>query len=230
MRKQHHIVGSLGPCFIHSLLNQLIESLRLQVIEQDAVGIIERITFKNHRLRSTDPNVGHSLIAVLMNHIGGKDGVWFSCFVEIDTGHRRTHLLQQLSHTGHSIVKLMVAQRESVVVHKSHDISDILSLRDGTRGVTLQIVTTTHHSSIGRIRTVDSITQTSHLRIAVNTAMHIVLVKNHDALLSHYHMTAHHQSHHTKNIFLHHLLLFTECKDRQKSRKNKTFGYFYLPP
>ena len=195
--EQHHVVGSLGPCIIDSLLDQVVESLRLQVVEQDTVGIIERITLKDHRLRRTGPDVGYTFVAILPDDVGRIDGLWLTGLEQVGTDHGGTYLRQQFLHTGHAIVELVIAYRQGVIVHVAHDVGDILSLGDGTRGVALQEVSTTDGCRIGRVRTIDRIAQPSHLRIAVDAAMHVVLIEDHDALLSLNCQPARHEGHHT---------------------------------
>ena len=100
----------------------------------------------------------------------------------------------------------MVTQRHGIVVHPLHDVDDVLSLRNGTRRVTLQEVTHADGSGIRRIRLVDGVAQTSYLLVAVNAAMHVILVQNHDTLLSPTGMQTHHQGRHTKKHPLFHSL------------------------
>ena len=77
----------------------------------------------------------------------------------------------------------MVAQGEGMIVHEAQDVGDVLAFRDGTSGVSLQEVTAADGSGIGCIRAVDGIAQTCYLGIAVDAAMGIVLVEDHDTLL-----------------------------------------------
>ena len=201
MRKQHDIVGTLLAGSIDGLLDEFVEGLRLQVVEQDAVGIVERVALEDHRLRRAGSDEGHLLVAILMDDVGGVDGIGIASLIEVGTDHRRSHLFQQCPHAWHTVIELMVAQREGVIVHEAHDVGNILAFGDGARSVALQEVTHADSSSVGRIRAVDGIAQTGHLRIAVDAAMYVVLVKNHNALgfrLSRHRMTPHHQGHHTK--------------------------------
>ena len=195
MGEQHHIVGSLATGCIHSLLDQLVEGLRLQVIEQDAVGIVEGIALEDHRLRRTGTDIGHLLIAILMDDVGCEHRMLLASLIEIGTYDRRSYLFEQCSHAGHTVVELMVAKGESVVIHQSQDVGDVLTLGDGSRGVALQEVATADGCCIGRIRLVDGIAQSCHLRIAVDAAMGVVLIEDYDTLLCIHSKTAHHKSH-----------------------------------
>ena len=184
MGEQHHIVGPILAGIIDSLLDELIEGLRLQVVEQDAVGVVEGIALEDHRLWGAGADKGHLLVAILMDDVGGIDRILLTCLIEIGTDDGGVDLLEQLPQARHAIVELVVAQREGVVVHQFHDVGDVLALRDGSRGVALQEVATTDETHIGGILELDGVAQAGHLRIAVDAAMHIVLVEDHNALHS----------------------------------------------
>lgn len=223
MREQHHIVGSILTGIIDSLLDEFIEGFRLQVIEQDTIGIVEGVTLEDHRLRGAGAHKGHLLVTILMDDVRGIDGRLLTCLKEIGTDNGGINLHEQLSQTRHTIVELVVAQREGVVVHQFHDIGDVLAFGDGSRGVALQEVATTDSTDIGRILGLDGVTQTSHLRIAVDTAMYVVLVKNHNALLSYNHLTAHHQSQQAEKCLLHYysylgLLIWVQRYEKKPKR------------
>ena len=151
MREQHHIFGSILAGVIDSLLDKLIKSFWLQVVKQDAVGVVEGVAFKDHRLRGAGANKGHLLIAILMDDVGGINGMLFTCLMEIGTDDGGVNLLEQLPQTRHAIVELVVAKCDGVVVHQFHDVCDVLAFGDGSRGVALQEVTTTDDTDIGRI-------------------------------------------------------------------------------
>ena len=89
----------------------------------------------------------------------------------------------------------MVAKCNGMVVHQLHDIGDVLAFGDGSRGVTLQEITATDDTDIGRIRLADGIAQACHLLITIDTTMGVVFIKNHNTLLCSHRKTAHHQSH-----------------------------------
>ena len=223
MREQHHIVGSILTGIIDSLLDEFIEGFRLQVIEQDTIGIVEGVTLEDHRLRGAGAHKGHLLVTILMDDVRGIDGRLLTCLKEIGTDNGGINLHEQLSQTRHTIVELVVAQREGVVVHQFHDIGDVLAFGDGSRGVALQEVATTDSTDIGRILGLDGVTQTSHLRIAVDTAMYVVLVENHNALLSYNHLTAHHQSQQAEKCLLHYysylgLLIWVQSYEKKPKR------------
>ena len=198
MREQDHIVGTFSACGIDCLLHQCVERLGLQVVEQDAVGVVERIAFEDHRLRCAGTYIGYLLVTVLVDNVRRIHGFWLSCLVEIDAGHRGTRILQQLPHARHTVVKLMVAQCQRMIVHEAQDVCDVLSLRDGASGIALQEVTTADGSCIGSIRAVNGVAQSCHLRVAVDSAMRIVLIENHDALLSCCYLAAHRQGYQAK--------------------------------
>ena len=143
-----------------------------------------------------------------MDDIRCKHRRRLTCLIEVGTDYRGIDLFEQLHHTGHTIVKLMVTQCDGMIVHVAHDVNDILSLRDGTSGVTLQEVTHTDSTHIGRISAVNGIAQSSHLRISVDAAMRIILIKDYDTLLSHHHLTAHHHRQQYKMDFFHFTLWF----------------------
>ena len=223
MREQHHIVGSILTGVVDCLLDEFIKGLRLQVIEQDTIGIVEGVTLEDHRLRGAGAHKGHLLVTILMDDVRGIDGRLLTCLKEIGTDNGGINLHEQLSQTRHTIVELVVAQREGVVVHQFHDIGDVLAFGDGSRGVALQEVATTDSTDIGRILGLDGVTQTSHLRIAVDTAMYVVLVENHNALLSYNHLTAHHQSQQAEKCLLHYysylgLLIWVQSYEKKPKR------------
>ena len=180
--EQHHIVGSCLAGVVDSLLDELVERLRLQVVEQDAVGVVERVALEDHRLWGDGSDVGHLLVAILADDVGGVDGLWLSCLVEVGTDHGGASLLEQGAHTGHAVVELVVAKRQRVVVHQSQDVGDVLSFGDGARGVALQEVATADGSGVGRVRLVDGVAQPCYLRIAVDAAVGVVLIEDYDAL------------------------------------------------
>ena len=72
-----------------------------------------------------------------MDDVRGIDGRLLTCLKEIGTDNGGINLHEQLSQTRHTIVELVVAQREGVVVHQFHDIGDVLAFGDGSRGVAL---------------------------------------------------------------------------------------------
>ena len=234
MREQHHIVGAILAGVIDCLLNELIEGLRLQVVKLDAVGIVEGVALEDHRLRSAGADKGHLLVAILMDDVGGIDGILLTCLKEIGTDNGGVNLLEQLPQTRHAIVELVVAQRDGVVVHQFHDVGDVLALGDGARGVALQEVATTDGTDIGRILRRDGIAQTSHLRIAVDAAMYVVLIEDHNALLSYNHLTAHHQSQQAKKCLLHHFSFFRSfnlhrLQNYEKTRAEQKILIFFMP-
>ena len=98
----------------------------------------------------------------------------------------------------------MVAQGEGMIVHEAQDIGDVLAFRDGASGVSLQEVTAADGSGIGCVRAVDGIAQACHLGIAVDTAVGIVLVEDHNTFLCQHDLAAHQQGHHTQKEFLFH--------------------------
>ena len=77
----------------------------------------------------------------------------------------------------------MVADGDGVIPHTFHDIHDTLTFGDCRTDATLQEVATTHDTSPGRIALLDSIAKARDLRIAVNTAVNVVLIEDNDALL-----------------------------------------------
>ena len=109
MREQNHIVGTLGTGLVDGLLDELVEGFGLQIVEQHAVGIVERIALEDHCLGGAGSDVGHLLMTIFTNDIGGKHGVVLPGLVEIGTDHGDTRLLQQLQHAGYAIVELVVA-------------------------------------------------------------------------------------------------------------------------
>ena len=127
-----------------------------------------------------------------MDDIRRKHRSRLACLIEVGTDYRRIDLFEQLHHTGHTVVELVVTQRDGVIIHVAHDVDDILSLRDGASGVTLQEVTDADSTNVSRVCTDDGITQSGHLRISVDATMRIVLIKDYNTLLSHHHLAAHH--------------------------------------
>jgi len=77
----------------------------------------------------------------------------------------------------------VVAQRDSLVAHGAHNTGDILPTGDGPAGASLQEVAATDGSGVGRVALVDGITQSRQPGIAVDAAMHIILIEDDDALL-----------------------------------------------
>ncbi len=193
--EQYHVVGTLATGFIDGLLDELVEGLRLEVVEQDAVGVVEGIALEDHRFGRAGSDEGNLLVAILMDDIRCIVRFGGAGIEEIDARHGSTNLFQQLTHAGHAIIELMVAQRQGVVVHQVHDVGNILSLRDGSGGVALQEVAHADSTGIGRIRTVDGVTQSGHCLVAVDAAMDVILVEYHDALLSNIVLAAQQEDH-----------------------------------
>ena len=75
----------------------------------------------------------------------------------------------------------MVTQRDGIIVKCSHDVHDVLSLRDGTYRLSLHIVAVRHEEHIRRIG--NSIAQSSQLGIAVHGTVYVVLIEDDDASL-----------------------------------------------
>ena len=206
MRQQHHVVGTLCTDIVHSLLHLLVERLRPQVVFQSTVRIVERIALQQHRLGCRSSNKGYLLVAILLDNVRHVGQLLVAKIIQIATHNGSAQLLQQHLHTRNAIVELMVAQRHGIVVHQLHDVDDVLSLRNGTRRVALQEITHTDGTSVCRIRLVDGIAQSGHLLIAVNAAVHVILVQNHNALLSPNGLQPHHKGCHTKKHPLFHSL------------------------
>ena len=157
MREHHHVVGAISTCAIHCPLEELVERVGFQVIEQDAVGVVERVALENHRLRCTSADVCHPLVAILVNDVRGIERPGLARLEEVGAHDGRPYHSEQLLHAGHAVVELMVAQCQRMIVHQAHNVGNVLSLRDGTRGVALQEVATADDSGKGRVRAVDGI-------------------------------------------------------------------------
>ena len=101
--------------------------------------------------------------------------------MQIAAHYRDGNLAQQLEHALHTVVELMIAQRDGIVIHRTHHIHHILTFGDGAYSLTLHIVTIRHEKHIGCIS--NSIAQTSQLGITIDRTVDIVFVKHHDATL-----------------------------------------------
>ena len=81
----------------------------------------------------------------------------------------------------HGVVKLMVTERDGIVVHGAHYIRDVLATGNGTCCTALYVVSTAdhcHESGIGY-----RITQACQFLVSVNGAVYIVLIENDNAFL-----------------------------------------------
>ena len=179
MRIQNHIVGTCPASLIHRLLHHRGDVLNLQVIDGFALIIAERIGLRFHRSRCGCSHKGNLLIAHTLDDVWCIHEVLILHVIKVGTHNGRWHLTEQLEHALHTIVILMVTQRDGIIPHRLHDVHHILTLRDGTHGHTLHVVTIRHQHHMCCVS--NRIAQSCQLRIAVNSAMHIILIEHHNA-------------------------------------------------
>ena len=156
---------------------------RLQVVEQQAVVVIERIGLCAHGLASQGSHECNAAAAQLTDDIRRIKRYGRSCLEEVGTDDGDIQLTEQFVHAGYAVIELVVTQTNGIVVHVAEDVNDVLSLGNGTCRAALQEVATADKSHGLAVVRSEDLADASQTGVVVNVAMHVVFVKHHDRLL-----------------------------------------------
>ena len=156
MGQGNHIIGSLRPCFVHSLLYRVIKLRPIFSLTKTIQKIVIFI-HKKFRCRSSyylwcaNPHIGYRNAVIFFNNIGVYNGTF--CFqLHKIAGYVLCprHLIGNIENLFHPVIKFMIAKGTDIVPKFIHKLHHTHPLREGSNRFSLYGIAAVHQRHIFR--------------------------------------------------------------------------------